>query len=432
MNPKPASRRRFLKEGAAFAGVASLTVGVRSGSGQSLGSPGPGVPDATAPMAYGERSRFVQTVRTPMTMIGHMDLHGDPNGLDARTPLGELIGTITPPALHYVSSNGNGPPDIDPREHRLMIYGMVDRPLVFTMDELMRLPAVSRVHYIECIANAPRSAERVGDKGTLAHMHGMIGCSEWTGVPLSVLLNEAGVRGGASWVVSEGAEATKIGASMPMGKAMDDVLLAYGQNGEPLRPHNGFPLRLVTPGFQGKYHVKWLRRIKVTDRPYMTYWEKHSYAKRSATRMSRLTTMPNSYVAGEGSYFMEQGPKSVITFPSAGGQRLPGRGYYTLSGLAWSGCGAVRRVEISTDGGRTWNDAQLQEPLLRIALTRFTLPWTWNGGEAVLQSRCTDDQGQVQPSEAEFAGFWGNSGAPHGNSIQPWRVTNEGTVHNAL
>ena len=307
-----------------------------------------------------------------------------------------------------------------------MIYGMVDRPLVLTMDELMRFPAVSRVHYIECIANAPRAEEK-----TLEQMHGMIGCSEWTGVPLSLLLKEVGVRGGASWVLSEGAEATKLGASMPMGKAMDDVLVAYGQNGEALRPHNGFPLRLVVPGFQGKYHVKWLRRIRVVDRPYITYWEKHSYAKRTAARRTGPNTMANSHTAGEGSYFMEQGPKSVITFPS-GEQRLPSRGYYTINGLAWSGCGAVRRVEVSTNGGRTWSDAQLQEPLLRVALTRFTFPWTWNGREAVLQSRCTDEKGQVQPSSAEFTSFWGTSGAPHGNAIQPWRVTNEGSVLNAL
>ena len=423
MSTKPASRRRFLQEGAVFAG--GLAVGAKVVSGQSLGSPRPGG-TASHPMAYGERSGFIQTVRTPMTMIGHVDLHGDPNGLDARTPLAELTGTITPSALHYVSSHGNNPPDIDPREHRLTVYGMVDRPLVFTLDELMRLPSVSRTHFIECIANAPRPEEK-----TLEEMHGMIACSEWTGVPLSVLLDEVGVKSGGDWVLSEGAEATKLGASMPMGKAMDDVLVAYGQNGEAIRPHNGFPLRLVVPGFQGKYHVKWLQRIKVVDRPYMTYWEKRSYSKRAASRRTGPDRMANSHEAGQGAYFMEQGPKSVITYPS-GEQRLPGRGYYTIIGLAWSGSGSVRRVEVSMDGGRTWNDAKLQEPVKRIALTRFTIPWTWNGNETVLQSRCTDDKGQVQPTQAEFANFWGSSGAPHGNGIQPWKVTNDGTVLNVV
>jgi sulfane dehydrogenase subunit SoxC len=377
-------------------------------------------------MAYGERSRFVQTVRTPMTMIGHIDLHGNPDGLDARTPLSELTGTITPSALHYVSSHGNNPPDIDPREHRLMVYGLVDRPLVFTMEELTRLPSVTRVNFIECIANAPRPEEKTVDQ-----MHGMIACSEWTGVPLSVLLDEVGVKDGAGWVLSEGAEATKLGASMPMGKATDDVLVAYGQNGEPLRPHQGFPLRLVVPGFQGKYHIKWLRRIRVVDRPYVTYWEKHSYTKRQGTARTGPNRMANSHTAGEGSYFMEQGPKSVITFPS-GEQRLPGPGFFTISGLAWSGSGAVRRVEVSTDGGRSWNDAAIDEPARRMAWTRFTAPWTWNGGEAMLQSRCTDEKGQVQPTADKYRAFWGTSGAPHGNAIQPWRVTNEGHVLNAL
>ena len=421
MNPKRATRRRFLTEGAALAGLA---VGARSASGQTLGSAGPDTP-ATDPMAYGEPSRFVTAVRTPMTMIGHMDLHGDPNGLDAWTPLGALTGSITPSALHYVSSHGNGPPDIDPREHRLLINGMVERPLVFTMDELMRLPAVSRIHYIECVANAPYPNGK-----TLEEMHGMIGCSEWTGVPLSLLLDEVGVRGGANWLVAEGAEATKISTSLPMGKAMDDVLVAYGQNGEPVRPHQGYPLRLVVPGFQGKYHVKWLRRIQVVDRPYMTYWERHHYMKNR--RRAGAATTPLGHVNGpDGDYFLEQGPKSVITAPS-GEQRLPGRGYYTIRGLAWSGSGAVGRVEVSTDGGRSWSDADIEAPARRIALTCFTFPWTWNGGEAVLQSRCTDDKGQVQPTAAAHTRFWGTSGAPHNNSIQPWRVTNDGTVLNAL
>ena len=427
MAARRASRRHFIKEGAVFAGglAGGMAIGANAASGQGLGAPRPGgVVDH--PMAYGERSRFVQTVRTPMTMIGHIDLHGHPDGLDARTPLSELTGTITPSALHYVSSHGNNPPDIDPREHRLMVYGMVDRPLVFTMEDLTRLPSVTRTHFIECIANSPRPEEK-----TLDEMHGMVGCSEWTGVPLSVLLDEVGVKDGAGWVLSEGAEATKLGASMPLGKAMDDVLVAYGQNGEPIRPHQGFPLRLVVPGFQGKYHVKWLQRIKLGDRPYITYWEKHSYTKRQGSRRTGPNRMSNSHVAGAGAYFMEQGPKSVITFPS-GEQRLPGRGYYTLTGLAWSGSGTVRRVVVSTDGGRTWTDAKLQEPLQRIALTRFTLPWTWNGEEALLMSRCTDDQDQVQPTADEFPDFWGTSGAPHGNQIQPWRVASDGTVHNAV
>lgn len=427
MASKGSSRRRFLTDGAALAGLA---VGMRSAGDHTLTAqsarpempraetakpavvaPGVVAPGAKDIMLYGERSRFVTAVRTRHTMIGNMDMHRDPNGFDASTPIDQMTGILTPAPLHYVSSHGNAPPDIDPTAHRLMIGGMVDRPLEFTIEDLKRLPYVSRIHYIECIANSPNPRER-----TLEQLHGMIGCSEWTGVPLSLLLKEAGVKTGGTWILAEGAEPTRHGNSIPMGKAMLDVIVAYGQNGEPIRPQQGFPLRLVVPGFEGKAHVKWLKRVSVVDRPYITYWEQSHYMNTARVKER---------------YFWEQGPKSVITFPAAE-QRLPGPGFYNISGLAWSGGGAVRRVEISSDGGRTWNDAKLEEPIRRMALTRFQSPWTWKGGEAVLQSRCTDEAGQVQPTAAEHEKFWGGARSPHGNPIQPWRVTNEGLVLNAL
>jgi sulfane dehydrogenase subunit SoxC len=415
MDGRQATRRRFLKEGVALAGMAvgAPSLGAQHSHGGGLEKM------VTHPMAFGVRSRYVGVMRSTMTNIGHnMFLHGEPTGVDAFTPIGELVGTITPADLHYVSSHGSVPPDIDPRQHRLMISGMVDRPVVLTLEELMRLPVVTRVHYIECVVNRPTPEGK-----TLEQMHGMVSCSEWTGVPLSVLLKDVGVKTGANWVYAEGAEAVRLGTSIPLGKAMDDVLVAYGQNGEPVRPHQGYPLRLVVPGFQGKYHVKWLRRIKLTKRPMITYWEKLHFMKIGAAEEGELR-------GNAGDIYLEQGPKSVIVSPS-GGQRLPGPGYYTITGLAWSGSGTVRRVEISTDGGRSWNDAMLEEPVRRIAWTRFTTPWTWNGTEAVLQSRCTDDKGQVQPIGAEYRKFWAPSGSPHGNAIQPWKVTSEGAVLNA-
>jgi sulfane dehydrogenase subunit SoxC len=416
MASKRTDRRRFLKEGAALAGLTGLAAAAeRPASAQTLFSTAgagytPRLP-STDTMAYGERSRFVNAARIRMSMIGNMDMHRDPNGWDARTPLEQMVGIITPAPLHYVSSHGNPPPDINPGEHRLLIHGMVDRPLILTIDELMRFPSVSRIHYIECIYNAASPRAKTLEQG-----HGMISCSEWTGVLLSVLLKEVGVKAGATWVFAEGADATKHGKSVPMGKALQDVIVAYGQNGEPVRPHQGYPLRLVVPGFEGKYHVKWLKGIKVVDQPYLTYWEQSAFVADDKTK---------------GSYFMEQGPKSVITFPSAG-QQLNSRGFYTINGFAWSGGGTVRRVEVSVDGGRTWADAQLPDPPLRIALTRFQFPWSWDGKEAVLQSRCTDDTGAVQPTKADHAKFWGTSKAPHGNAIQPWRVTDGGQVFNAL
>lgn len=413
MKARNSGRRRFLTHGAALAGAA---VGAaRPAAAQGFGAM-PLHAGSKDLIAYGERSRFVTTVRLPEES-DHAPFDRLPNAL---TPLQDSVGIITPSSLHFVSSHGYVPPDIDPREHRLMIHGLVDRPLVFTLAELKRLPFVSRIHFIECQAN--KSAPK---KKTVQESHGKTACSEWTGVPLSLLLKEAGVRAGASWILAEGDEAGKHTKSLPLAKALADVLVVYGQNGEPIRPHQGFPLRLLVPGFEGLYNVKWLRRIKVVDQPYMSFQE-----------VSRYTTKdPKSRW-----FQFEMGPKSVITFPS-GEQRLPGRGFFMISGLAWSGGGTIRRVEVSTDGGRTWLDAQLHDPVARIAHTRFSVPWKWNGEESLLLSRCTDDLGQVQPSLAEFAKFWGRtpedvvgdtSGVGHFNVIQPWRVARDGTVDNAI
>lgn len=403
------NRRQLLKAGGAA--IAGLAAGARPASGQTFGTTRFDGRYSDL-MIYGERSRYVTTGRTRLGNKVSMNMHGDPNGYDALNPLGDQQGIITPPPLHFVSSHGNAPPDINPEQHRLMIHGLVDRPLVFTMEELRRLPSVSRICFIECLSNRPTP----GAEKTLTELHGMIACSEWTGVPLSILLKEAGVKTGASWIIGESAELTRASRSLPLAKAIDDSFVAYGQNGEPVRPHNGFPLRLVTPGFEGKYQVKWLKGIKVVDRPYVTYWEQGTFSRAGRS---------------QGAYFMEQGPKSVITFPSSGA-RLHSPGFHSIVGFAWSGGGAIRRVEVSTDGGQTWSDAQIQAPALRVALTRFQLPWTWNGREATVQSRCTDEHGQVQPTAAEHARFWAPHTPPHGNMIQPWRIASDGRVFNAL
>jgi len=342
------------------------------------------------------------------------------------------VGIITPASLHFVLSHGYDPPDIDPRQHRLMIHGMVDRPLIFTLEELERLPSVSRFHFVECHGNSATSSPnreiRMSPAATVQDTHGLTSCSEWTGVLLSVLLKEVGVQKGASWLVAEGADAIKHTKSISLDKVMDDVLVAYGQNGEPIRPEQGYPLRLVVPGWQGISNVKWLRRIKVVDEPYMA--------------MMETTRYPSLRPDGKSRWFeSELGPKSVITRPS-GGQRLPSPGFHEITGLAWSGGGAIRRVEVSTDSGRTWKDAQLQDPVARKAHTRFRLDWKWDGKEAALQSRCTDDRGQVQPSVAEVAKIWGVNldyfqvagtiDMGNFNAIHTWKVTRDGSVQNVL
>ena len=414
MDAKRPDRRGFLKTGAALAG--GLTLGAVERANAQLPADPPMIRGSEDLVAYGGRSRFVTSVRTT---------HGNPASPDAfglvkhvAAPLQDSVGVITPSSLHYIgTTRGSFVPDIDPREHRLLIHGLVDRPLTFTMEDLMRLPSVTRLHFIECAANRSRP-----DYTTIQDTHGMTSCAEWTGVLLSVLLREAGVKDSATWVVAEGLEEVKGASSLPMAKAMDDILVAYGMNGEPVRPQQGFPLRLVVPGFEGIFSTKYVRRIKAVDRYYMTYSD-----------YGHIRQDQNDATLG-----WQIGPKSVITFPAAGGRPLAGRGSYEVSGLAWSGAGAISRVEVSTDGGRRWMDAQIQGTPQRMAHCRFTYQWNWDGQETEILSRCTDEVGSVQPSRAQVAEFFNIPRDPafrvpgQDNSIQPWRIARDGSVHNAI
>jgi len=414
MDSKKKDRREFLKQGAALAGAAALGATAKSASGQL---PGPEAQQQGTDelVAYGKRSRFVTSKRIP---------HGgrpspDQFGLDFHiaTPLQDHYGVITPSSLHYIgTTRGSFVPDIDPAKHRLMIHGMVDNPLVFTLDELKRLPSVTRLHFIECAGNRANSR-----MVTVQETHGMTSCAEWTGVLLSTLLNEAGVQEGGNWIIAEGVEEVKGTSSIPMTKAMADCIVCYGMNGEPVRPQQGFPLRLIVPGGEGILNVKWLRRIKVVDQFYMTYND-YGHLRQDPT---------------DAALSLQIGPKSVITYPS-GGQQLSGPGFYEIRGLAWSGGGRVARVEVSTDGGRTWVDADIRGEPQPMAHTAFSFNWTWDGRACELQSRCIDELGQVQPSRQQIAQFWDQPAnqAPRvvgqDNSIQPWRIEQDGSVHNAI
>jgi len=428
MISKESGRRRFLKNGAALAGLA---VGaIQPSSGQDAGAE----KTEARPKdlhAYGERSRFESSAR-----LGAMGLYdpassGYHRDFGFRTPTQDSVGIITPASLHFVIAHGYEPPDIDPNEHRLLIHGMVEHPLIFTLDELKRLPSVTRIHFLECNADSapsgPTGAFRTAPGATAQDTHGFTSCSVWTGVPLSILLKQAGVQAGATWIVGEGSEKGKHTKSIPIEKAMDDVLVAYGQNGEALRPQQGYPMRLLVPGWEGINNVKWLRRIKVVNDPYMGMWESTKYPSLRMDGLSRW-------------FQFEMGPRSVITRPS-GGQKLPGPGFYEISGLAWSGGGVIRKVEVSTDGGNTWKEAEIQGPVNPKAHTRFGFAWNWNGEETVLQSRCTDERGETQPTPVELAKFWRvepeffrTTGTipGHFNAIQPWKVNRDGSVQNAL
>jgi len=412
MGTKRPDRRGFLKSGAAVAG--GLTLGATTPAiGQHHQAPM--IKEGKDQIAYGERSPHVTSVR-----IAH---GGRPSpdewGLTfhVAAPLQDSVGIITPSSLHYMgTTRGSFLPDVDPRGYQLMIHGLVDRPLTFTVEALKRLPSVTRVHFIECAGN--RSSRRAKD---VQETHGMTSCAEWTGVLLSTLLKECGLKGSATWFVSEGSEEVKGASSMPIAKAMDDCIVAYGMNGEAVRPQQGFPVRLMVPGFEGIFHTKWLRRIKIVDRYYMNYND-----------FGHLDRDPKVAALD-----YQIGPKSVITFPS-GDQRLPGRGFYEISGLAWSGGGAIRKVEVSTDGGKRWNVAEIKGPAHRMAHARFGYMWNWDGQETELQSRCTDEIGQVQPSRVQIAKYWNKpfdatfSVPGLDNSIQPWRIASDGSVTNGF
>src|SRR5262245_48667842 len=393
------SRRQLLQMGAAVGGslLAAGAVEAADADARKLGTPlGP----------YGERSLFEKEVRW------RRDSRTPETG-SSFTPLHDSVGTLTPSSLHY-ERHHSGIPTIDPANHRLVIHGMVDRPLSLSMNDIRRLPSVTRTLVLECGGNS--AGEWTAPAADVQRSYGLVSCSEWTGVTLSLLLAEVGVRPGATWVIAEGADACRMMRSIPLAKAIENSLLAYGQNGEAIRPAQGYPLRLINPGWEGNTNVKWLHSLKLTNQPYMARDETSKYSDLMPDGKARIFT-----------YRMEA--KSVITFPS-GGQTLPGIGLYELTGLAWSGNGKIERVEVTTDGGRTWTPAQLQEPRLPIALTRFRMPWRFEGREAVIASRAIDETGYVQPSREELIAVRGTNSAYHFNGTKFWRVQADGQVTN--
>jgi sulfane dehydrogenase subunit SoxC len=342
-------------------------------------------------------------------------LAGDNRANVAFTPLQGMFGIITPNGLHF-ERHHQGWVDVDPARHRLMINGMVDKPKVYTMDDLMRLPSVSRIHFIECGAN---SAMEWGNTAvpTVQYTHGMLSGNEYTGVLLSTLLEDAGFdEQNAKVLLAEGADGSSMTRTIPIERALDDCMVAYGMNGEMLRPENGYPLRFVAPGLQGVSWVKWLRRIEVGDKPYAAKDEASHY----------VDLMPDGKLR---QYTSIQEAKSVITSPS-GGQKLLSQGFYNVTGLAWTGRGTVKRVDVSFDGGKNWFTARLEEPVLPKALTRFNIDWVWDGAPAVLQSRVTDSTGYVQPTYTQLRDVRGSRSIYHNNAIQSWEVAKGGEVSN--
>jgi sulfane dehydrogenase subunit SoxC len=359
-------------------------------------------------VGYGQPSKFeAKVVRVFATAPGTTGTGS------SRTPHQFLNGSITPNGLHF-ERHHNGIPEIDPDVHRLLIHGLVKRPLVFTVEVLSRYPMESRIAFIECGGNSGALYQKDPAALGVQALHGLVSCAEWTGVRLAVLLEEAGVDPKSRWILAEGADAAGMSRSIPIAKAVDDAILALYQNGERIRPSNGYPIRLLLPGYEGNMNVKWLRRLKVTEGPTMTKDETSKYT----------ISLPDGKAL---QFVFPMEGKSVITHPSPG-LTMKGVGLYEISGLAWSGYGKIAKVDVSADGGKSWAPAALQEPVLAKALTRFRIAWRWNGGPAVLQSRATDETGYVQPTRSQLLGDRGMKSIYHFNGIVSWAINEKGEL----
>ncbi len=410
-----ADRRSIIKGALAATGVGLLgAIPVRAATPEAASPPadpewsgmlGPGVVDRP----YGQPSHFVRDVirrNVPW-------LTATTQSSVSFTPLQDQDGIITANGLFFERYHA-GRPSVDPATHRLMIHGMVDRPLLLDLDDLRRFPSESRIHFIECPANGGMEW-RGPQLNSLQFTHGMIGCAEWTGVRLSTLLAETGIKPKAAWLLAEGADGAHMDRSLPLQKCLDDCMVVYGQNGEALRPEQGFPMRLLVPGWQGNVNIKWLRRLELSTQPWFTREETAEYTELMPDGISRAFTW---------AIFA----KSVVTFPCPE-RPLKEPGIYEIRGLAWSGNGRITRVDVSCDGGVTWTAARLQGPVLPKALTRFTSEWRWDGKPALVQSRAIDETGFVQPTMAELRRIRGTAPIYNNNSIQTWQVKPDGSVY---
>lgn len=408
----PISRRTLIVGAAAAAGGtllarlplsdAAAAPAIQPGQGP-VAPPDPARVPGAPTSAVSARSAFENPARTPTgTLTG-----------PSFSPIHQFDGTITPTDLHFERHHG-GVPTIDPRRHRLVLHGLVDRPLTFTLDDLKRLPSVSRICFLECAGNGRAGYRNAKREMTPQQIDGLTGNSEWTGVLLSTLLREAGVKPAVKWMIAEGGDGPKLSRSIPIEKAMDDAIVAYAQNGEPMRPSSGYPLRLVLPGWEANTCIKWLRRIELVETPRMFRDETSKYTDPLPDGTARQ-------------FSFEMDAKSIITHPSYP-HRIPAPGWLQVTGLAWSGRGKIARVDVSTDGGRSWTSAELQEPVLSKAHTRFRLMWKWDGQAATLLSRAVDETGYAQPRLAEFRRVRGDGTDFHFNAIRGWVVEPDGRV----
>lgn len=409
--PNFATRRKLLLGLAALPGASLWS----SAWAESLADvPGRSAGNLLAP--HSERSKYVQLDRVLGAAPGKKGVVAY-DAFNSKTPQEKLVGIITPTDLHYERSH-SGVPDIDPAKHRLLIHGMVKKPMVLSVHDLMALPSVSRIHFIECTGNGWENWKKADETLTVQSTHGLLSCNEWTGVPLKLLIDMAGVDRRSLWMLAEGGDGAGVDRSIPLtDEILEDAFIAYGQNGEPIRPAHGYPLRLIMPGFEGNLHIKWLRRLEFGDRPWMTRWETDRYTQ----------LRPD----GKATQFqLRMDTNSVITSPSGMMNIRPG--YNRITGIAWSGHGKIAKVEVSTDDGRSWQTAQLNSPVLYKAQTRFQLDWHWDGKPTGIVSRATDEKGNVQPDRKSFIARVGTNALFHYHAQQTWSIDSDGNVRNAL
>ena len=415
-------RRALLGRGIAFAGTLGAAVGSKaSGAAAEPLAEAPWSLATGDPIAaYQTPSKFAKNVVRSLS-----NPNFEPRTSQSRTPHHLLDGMITPNGVFF-SIIHDGVPDIDPSAHRLVIHGLVKRPLIFSYEALLRYPMTSRIAFIECGGNSAGLFSPQPLQADVQALHGLVSCAEWTGVRLATLLDETGIDARAKWFIAEGADAAHLMRSVPLAKALDDALIALYQNGEPLMPGNGYPMRLLLPGYEGNMNIKYLRRIKLLPEPAFSYWEAQIYTE----------PLPNGKAYQF--YFVNE-VKSFITRPSPG-LSLQQPGLYEISGIAYSGKGRIAKVLISADGGQSWAEAALQEPVLSMAFTRFRMAWQWNGGPVVLQSRAWDESGNAQPTRAQFVAERGElpSLPPllafenhHFNAVTSWAVDAKGQVTHA-
>lgn len=355
----------------------------------------PNLGPGPAPAALGYRSPFENPQRLTSATA-------------SRTPLQDLYGTITPADLHFERHHA-GIPEIDPEQHELLIHGLVDKPIRLTLADLKKYPSVTRICFIECSGNFRYGKREM----TPQEVCGLTSQSEWTGVLLSTILREAGIKNTAEWFLAEGADGALMSRSIPLKEALPEAMIAYAQNGEAIRPQQGYPMRLVIPGFEGNTQIKWLRRIELSEKPFMTREETSKYTEKVSKGKVRM-------------FSLVMDARSIITYPAY--PKKIEKGWMEIRGIAWSGRGKVDRVEISVDNGRTWQKAHLQGPVLEKAHTAFKFMWNWDGKATRILSRTIDETGYEQPTYNQLAAARESKGGYHFNPIVGWDIEQSGEV----